>query len=133
MLSYTSVVASSVAVSSSSVGDSSELVVLWESVAGLALFRFLLLVGLEVLLVGPVVALQGGEGGVAAPVSSVACEGGVAGRGPFSMRRLYEAMPDVSIFLDASSTVSSDFRFHDKDCLQHFTLDTAAADDLIYY
>ena len=82
MLSYTSVVSSSVAVSSSRMGDSSELVVLWESVVGLALFRFLLLVVLVVfvLLVVPVGALPGKECRVAAPEISVAYEGGVAVR-----------------------------------------------------
>ena len=78
----TSVVSSSVAVSSSRKGDSSELVVLWESVVGLALFRFLLLVVLVVvvLVVFPVGALPGEECRVAAPEVSVTCEGGVAVR-----------------------------------------------------
>ena len=63
MLSYTSVVSSSVAVSSSRMGDSSELVVLWESVVGRALFCFLVPVVLVVfaLLIIPVCTLPGEE------------------------------------------------------------------------
>ena len=82
MFSYTSVVSSSVAESSSGMGDRSELVVLWESVVGLALFRFLLLMVLVIffLLVVPVGALPGEECRVAAPEDSVSYEVGVAGR-----------------------------------------------------
>ena len=65
-------------------GDSSELVVLWESVAGLALFRFLLVVVLVVLVLIPMVVplgiLREEVCEVAAPVATVVCEGDVAVR-----------------------------------------------------
>ena len=35
------------------------------------------------------------------------------------------------ILLDALATVPSHYRFHEIDCLQHLTVDTAAADDLL--
>ena len=56
-------------------GDSSELVVLWESEEGLALFRFLLVVVLVVLVVVPVGVLQVGVGRMSASAVSVVYEG----------------------------------------------------------
>ena len=81
MLSYISVVPSSVSGSSSREGDSTELMVLWESVVGLALIRLLLLVLVVfVLLVGTAGALPGGECRETALENPVSCDGGVAGR-----------------------------------------------------
>ena len=65
-------------------GNSSELVVLWESVVGLVLFRVLLLVVLVVLVLAleavPVDVLRVEVCEVAAPVASVVCEEDVAVR-----------------------------------------------------
>ena len=36
-----------------------------------------------------------------------------------------------AILLDALATVPSHYRLHDIDCFQHYTVDTAAADDLL--
>ena len=75
-------VSSSVAVSSSSMGDSTELVVLRECEEGLALIRFLLVVSvaLVVLVVAPVSVLQVGGCEVSIPANAVPCEGGVVVR-----------------------------------------------------
>ena len=63
-------------------GDSSDLVVLWESVVGLALFRFPVPEALVVfvLLIAPARPLPGEECREAVPEVSVTCEGGVVVR-----------------------------------------------------
>ena len=52
-----------------------------------------------------------------------------AGQGTVDAPLNWNAVFDI--LLDALATVPSDYRFHDIDCLQHSTVDTAAADDLL--
>ena len=52
-----------------------------------------------------------------------------AGQGTVDAPLNWKAVFDI--LLDALATVPSHYRFHDIDCLQHPTVDTAAADDLL--
>ena len=52
-----------------------------------------------------------------------------AGQGTVDAPLNWNAVFDI--LLDALATVPTDYRFHDIDCLQHYTVDTAAADDLL--